>query len=194
MELDKDIRQLMKEVIVKELDAQKKGSTVTQGDANKATSKAKKSLIEILNDADKNLIESRKADNEKERNDIERERIENEKERNVIERMKVETEKEIECEKLKFERERLKIESDIEYEKLTNERLKIESEKNSSAERSKYEFYGKVITAMLLLAETTVSLVFLNKWTQWGFIQEEFGSIAGKTMSNVMRNWRVKRI
>lgn len=160
LSVDKEIRDLLKKVIAKELGIRLDGS-LTEEDKIRLESK-RKSLIELLNDADKNSIEAEKVEAEKDRNEIEREKL-------ILEREKIELEAEI-------------------------ERVKIESDREAAKERSRYDFLGKVVTGALTLVGTIAGLIFLNRWTKWGFIQEEFGSIAGKTMNNVMREWRIKRV
>lgn len=159
LSVDKEIRDLLKKVIAKELGIRLDGS-LTEEDKIRLESK-RKSLIELLNDADKNSIEAEKVEAEKDRNEIERE-------------------------KLILEREKMELEAEI-------EQAKINSDREAAKERARYDFLGKVATGALTLVGTIAGLIFLNRWTKWGFIQEEFGSIAGKTMNNVMREWRIKR-
>jgi hypothetical protein len=184
MELDEDIRKLMKEVIVKELTAYKNGQSVIQTEDKPKGNR--KQLIGLLNDADKNIIESRKVENDKVRNDIEREKLQ-------FEREKLSVETEIECAKRIIEEKRINSEAELEKLKLGLERIKIDSEQKAAEDRTKYDFYGKLAVAVSAVITTLASLGYVNKWTKWGFIQEEFGSITGKTMNNVMRNWTIKR-
>lgn len=186
MELDESIKKLMKEVIVKELTDLKNGKPVTQIENDKPKGNRKQSLIGLLNDADKNQIESRKVDNEKVRNDIEREKLEFEKE-------KLSVETEIEEAKRSIEEKRINSEAEIEKLKLELEHMKINSEQKSTEDKAKYDFYGKLVMTVATVVTVMADLIFVNRWTKWGFTQEEFGSITGKTMNNVMRNWTIKR-
>jgi len=116
-----------------------------------------KSLIGLLNDADKNQIEREKVEVEKEKIEIERDKLE------------------------------------VEKEKIEIEREKTISDKETKTYQSKMDFLGKVVNGVLTLVGTIAGLIFVDRWTRWGFIQEEYGSIVGKTMANVMREWKFKR-
>ena len=155
--MDDEIRGLLKEVILKELQERMNGGALTQ-EEKEENGKKRKLLIDQLNDADRNVIEQAKIEVEKDRNDIEREKIQ------------------------------------VEKDKIELEREKVQAEKETSIAKAKWDFLGKAVTGGLTLIGTVAGLLFLNRWTKWGFIQEEFGSIAGKTMNNVMREWRIKRI
>jgi hypothetical protein len=194
--MDNEIRDLLKKVILKHLKEQLNGQTVTQEDVTKAKGKIK-TLIDTWNDADKNDIERAKVEAEKLKNENERLKIDNQQE---IERLKIENEKERNAiEREKVDVERIKANCELEKVKVEDRRLDIELEhlrieKETAETRAKWDFWKGVGTAFITLVGTVVSLYYVNRWTKWGFTQEEFGTIVGKTFNNVQKEWKIKRL